>query len=529
MNSNISKVLLFFSLFATVFLWNGCSDDPTSDNSGSGDTPTAKGPAFQEFYFKHANNHTILNGNIICDIAEDGTISNSSDIDTKILACRNIMLTPTFKVNNGNKVYVDNIEQVSGESSHNFTSPVFYKVADEKGNIAEYVVTLKFGTTGLPIVSIQTQGGRDITSKDNWLTATISIEGDEEFEDLEEMEVQVAGRGNSTWNYAKKPYKLKFGSKTEILGMPKHKRWVLLANYIDKTMLRNDVSFYLGKQTSLAWTPRGYHVELILNGEHKGNYYLCEQIKIDKNRVNITEMDAESGDITGGYLMEMDTYHPDADETRFYSKYKYGSGNLIPVKIKDPEAEDLSYDQLNYIRGYFHDFEDALFGAEWLDKEKGYKNYIDIYSFIDIYLISELIHHSEWGHPKSSYLHKDVGGKLVSGPMWDYDWTTFTKRTGWYCRDMLWYKQMFQDPEFVAMLKERWTELYPKFYSAIDYMQEMKSKLSASAEKNYAIWDPGMSGSPNGEGSMTYEQSVDKIIDRFTERIKWLDKEIKRL
>ena len=289
MNSYISKVLLFFSLFATVFLWNGCSDDPTSDNSGSGDTPTAKGPAFQEFYFKHANNHTILNGNIICDIAEDGTISNSSDIDTKILACRNIMLTPTFKVNNGNKVYVDNIEQVSGESSHNFTSPVFYKVADEKGNIAEYVVTLKFGTTGLPIVSIQTQGGRDITSKDNWLTATISIEGGEEFEDLEQMEVQVAGRGNSTWNYAKKPYKLKFGSKTEILGMPKHKRWVLLANYIDKTMLRNDVSFYLGKQTSLAWTPRGYHVELILNGEHKGNYYLCEQIKIDKNRVTLTE------------------------------------------------------------------------------------------------------------------------------------------------------------------------------------------------------------------------------------------------
>lgn len=529
MLKRITRFLLLVSILFTAFTWSGCSDDPTNDTPNDGGTSTDTTPAILEFSFLHLTNESILKSNVICDIAANGKISTLQPIPTKTLMCSRQPLTPSFKVNKGNKVYVNNREQFSGESSHDFTSPVFYKVVAENGAIAEYSVELDFANTGLPIVSVKTSDGQDIVSKENWVKATISIDGGEEFEDLDLTEVQIAGRGNSTWNYAKKPYKLKFGSKTEILGMPKHKRWVLLANYIDKTMLRNDVAFYLGKQTSLAWTPRGYHVELILNGVHKGNYYLCEQIKIDKNRVNITELKPDSEDITGGYLMEMDTYSPDDDETRFYSKYKAATGNYIPVKIKDPEAEDLSDRQLSYIKGYFHTFEDALYGNNWLDKDKGYKQYIDMDSFIDIYLVSELIYHSEWGHPKSSYMHKDAGGKLASGPMWDYDWTTFTKRTGWYCKNMLWYQRMFQDPEFIALLKQRWTELYPKFFGAINYMRVMKEKLSTSAEMNYSIWDPSMSGSPNGEGSMTYGESVDKIIDRYHERIEWLNQEIEKL
>ena len=126
-------------------------------------------------------------------------------------------------------------------------------------------------------------------------------------------------------------------------------------------------------------------------------------------------------------------------------------------------------------------------------------------------------------------MHKNAGGKLVSGPMWDYDWTTFTWRTGWQCKKYLWYPRLFQDPEFVALVKERWGELYPKFYATIQYMKDMKAKLSLSAEMNFKIWDSTMPNSPNGEGSMTYEQSVDKIIDRYTERIEWLNKEFQKL
>lgn len=523
------RALMFFSLFSFAMAIGGCSSDPDVEKPEAEEGTQNGDPVMSEFCFMSVLNESLLRQNIKCDISSDGMITYATTVPTKTFVYSGVEMIPTFKVNKGSVVYVDGVEQQSGVSSHDFTEPVNYLVVGKNGKEKEYVVELKFASTGLPIVVVETPGGKDIISKENWLNAKISIMGTEEFEGLEQTDVQIAGRGNSTWLYAKKPYKLKFGKKTEILGMPKHKRWVLLANYIDKTMLRNDVSFYLGKQTSLAWTPRGYHVELIVNGEHRGNYYLCEQIKIDENRVNIAEMDPESEDITGGYLMEMDTYSPDDDETRFYSKYKAATGNLIPVKIKDPEAEDLTDAQLDYIKSYWHAFEDALYGADWLNEQKGYKNYIDVLSFVDIYLVSELIYHSEWGHPKSSYMHKDAGGKLVSGPMWDYDWTTFTKRKGWYCKDMLWYKRMFEDPAFVALVKERWAELYPKFHTAINYMQEMKEKLTPSANCNYAIWGADMSGSPNGEGSMTYGESVDKIIDRYTERIEWLNTEIQKL
>ena len=515
-------------LFAAVALC-GCGDDPT-DSKVDEEIEDGSAPVIREFYFLYTNNVRMLNGDISCIICEDDVITNVAAVRPKRVICSGSKLIPTFKVGEGHKVYVAGEEQTSGVSEQEFAGPVCYKVVNGAGEEREYVVSLKFESSKLPIVQIETAGHQSIASKKDWVGATISIDGGEEFDDLELCDVQIAGRGNSTWLYDKKPYKLKFGSKTEVLGMPKHKRWVLLANYIDKTMLRNDVAFYLGKQTSLAWTPRGYHVELVLNGDYRGTYYLCEQIKIDKNRVNITEMDPDSEDVTGGYLLEMDTYTPDDDETRFYSKRRAATGDYIPVKIKDPEAADLSEAQFDYIKGYFHAFEDALYGSDWLDAEKGYKNLIDVDSFIDIYLVSELIYHSEWGHPKSSYMHKNNnGGKLVSGPMWDYDWTTFTKRTGWYCRYTLWYNRMFQDPEFVTLLKQRWTELYPKFYSAIDYMREMRDKLSFSAEMNYNVWDPAMPNSPNGEGSMTYYQAVDKIIDRYTERIEWLNSEFSKL
>ena len=127
----------------------------------------------------------------------------------------------------------------------------------------------------------------------------------------------MRGRGNSTWNYPKNPYAFKLDDKAEILGMPKHKRWVLLANWMDRTLLRNRTSFQIAASTGLAWTPNGEFVEVILNGQHIGNYYLCEQVKIDENRLDINDPydaeDAYSGNPADyGYLLEADDSY---DET----------------------------------------------------------------------------------------------------------------------------------------------------------------------------------------------------------------------
>lgn len=146
--------------------------------------------------------------------------------------------------------------------------------------------------TGLPVIVINTPGAKTIDSKEDWIESAAvkiyNIKGEIETE----ASTAIKGRGNTTWSYPKKPYTLKLDSKTEILGMPKHKRWVLLANWMDRTMMRNDISLEMGRRSkALEWTPRGQFIELVLNNRHLGNYYLCEQIKIDESRVNISELD----------------------------------------------------------------------------------------------------------------------------------------------------------------------------------------------------------------------------------------------
>ncbi len=539
----------WYLLVVVMLVACGGGEDPSSNNSNSGSgsgsnsgetnhNPDAKDPVFLEFKLTAGGNSAYLESDTKFSISNAKFTLKANNIKTKAPICVGTTLTPSFKVNSGHKVYVEGKEQRTGISPQDFSKPLEYRVVNENGKEAIYTVTATFTFTGLPIVSIKTKNGGDIVSKDYWVDATISINGGTEFESLDLTNIQVSGRGNSTWGNPKKPYKFKFEKRTEVLGMPKHKRWVLLANAMDKTMIRNDVAFFLGKQTSLAWTPNGYHVELVINGKHRGNYYLCEQIRIDKNRVNINEMKpkaelTDADDITGGYLLEMDTYWD--EQYKFRSNIAVPSngdaeGNTmytLPVNVKAPDADDISSKQFAYIQQYFHEAEKALYSDNWLDSANGYKNYYDIQSFVDMYLVAELIYHHEWKWPKSTYLHKDMGGKLVAGPMWDYDYDTFTKRQVWYCRKFMWYPRFFEDPEFKALVKKRWAELYPKFKTAITYMSDMKNKLAPSAEKNYAIWT-NFSG-PNGESGFTFEQAVDKIQDRFKERIEWLNSEIPNL
>lgn len=497
------------------------------DNADGGDKivdPDAEAPVIERFWFDTRNNPR-MSSNLTCRInAAEHTISASVDGATPLIP-GTCTLTPTFTVPDGQTVYVNGTRQWSGVSRVDFSEPVTYRVENVNGEAAEYVVTLDFSFTGLPVVSVSTANAMPITSKEDWRKATIRIDGGGAYDDLAVTDIEIAGRGNSTWGYPKKPYKFKFDKRTEVLGMPEHKRWVLLANYIDRTMMRNDAAFYLGQHSSLAWTPHGVFVELVLNGEHKGCYYLCEQIRIDENRLDINEMPpsaemAEGDDITGGYILELDTYYDEVNKFRSAVKD-------FPVNVNTPDADDIGTRQFIYIRDYFNEAETVLYGSGWLDPEKGYKNYIDLQSFADIYLISELIYHYEWIHPKSTFIYKDRGGKLCAGPMWDYDWLTFTQESGWHCRNYLWYPRLFEDPEFRAVLKERWQALYPVFAATGNYISEKSKTLKKSAELNWSMWTNNEG--PNDDKSMSYDAAVSLMISRFNRRLAWLNDEINAL
>ncbi|MCM1197435.1 MAG: CotH kinase family protein, partial [Clostridium sp.] len=215
------------------------------------------------------------------------------------------------------EVTVNGINQVSGTTSNDFSRPVRYRLVSEDGIVSEYIVSVRFASD-VPVLYITTPGKAAINSKVDWIAGgeidICNLDG--KVDSLGALSVR--GRGNSTWSYPKKSYNIKLDSRQEVLGMNRHKRWCLLANWMDRTMLRNAVAFEIAKRTKgLAWTPDGQFVDLVLNGKHCGAYYLCEHIRIDKNRVDIAEMtsaDIAGENLTGGYLLELDSYYDEINK-----------------------------------------------------------------------------------------------------------------------------------------------------------------------------------------------------------------------
>lgn len=373
--------------------------------------------------------------------------------------------------------------------------------------------------TGLPIVVIDTPDAQPITSKTDWMAdvqmSILDTDGSLDYQGT----LSMKGRGNTTWGYPKKPYALKLDSKSKILGMKKHKRWCLLANWMDRTLIRNAVAFEISRKTGLDWTPNGKFVELVLNGRHVGNYWLCEQIKVDENRVNVTELDinATEGDaITGGYVFELDVNY---DELY---KFKSDIYNL-PWQFKDPD--EVNEQQFLYVQNYVHELEDALTDPDRFAARE-FTEYMELESFVDYWFVYELAMNWEPNHPKSAYMNKDMNGKLKAGPVWDFDYGTFKPfATRYYMiNNALYYKQLFQDALFKSLVKERWNKLKAGFESISQFIDVTAAQLVESDNINIAMWP--ISSTVNGDEKMTYEQAVARLKKAYEDKLKWMDAQI---
>lgn len=375
--------------------------------------------------------------------------------------------------------------------------------------------------TGLPICFVNTPCKQSAITHDDWqANSSMTIlmpDGTIDYHGT----MQVKGRGNSTWGYPKKPYALKLDKKEKILGMKKHKRWCLMANWMDRTMMRNAVAFEISRNTELAWTPSGKFVEVVFNGVHRGNYYLCEQIKVDENRVNIAELDptaTEGEGITGGFIFELDTYY---DE-----EYKFRSATKnFPWMFKDPDVVNEA--QFNWVQNYVNEMEDALYDAtKFANRE--FADYMNLESYVDWWFVNELSMNGEIGHPKSCYMHKDANGKMTAGPVWDYDWGTFTPgaASSFRCKNGLYYPRLFADPTFVAMVKTRWTQFKPAFETNIPaFIDATKDQIKKSDQINAPMWPIGGS-KPNGDETMSFEDAVERLKAAYLAKLSWLDTQI---
>lgn len=458
-------------------------------------------------------------GTVLKDVSFEFDDNNNLTLETPyVSSCTT--LKPSFTSNG--KVYLDGIEQVSGGSTVDLSSPITYTVVSNKGEAKSYTVSLKY--SGLPVVEINTPNNAEIVSKEDWLeNSTMRILNSDGSEDYYGV-MNIRGRGNSTWAYPKKPYAIKLEKKAEILGMPEHKRWVLLANWMDRTMLRNNVAFKIGWSTGLAWTPRGQNVEVVLNGKHIGNYFLCEDKKTGKQRINIHELEGNETtpeEITGGYLLELDTYYDEIN--KFKSQYKN-----FPYMFKEPDEEVLNDEMFSYMQNYINSMEASLYTPEKFTAGE-FKNYIDLESFIDFWIACELTMNNEYQGPKSTYMYKDKGEKLKAGPMWDFDWGTFIPSSvnSLQIGNCLYYPQLFTDSSFKLMVKERWSMWKSKLETIPQYIDEQKELLRKSDEINIEMWP--ISSTVNGDENMSFDDAVERLKDAYMAKLAFLDSYINGL
>ena len=386
--------------------------------------------------------------------------------------------------------------------------------------------------TGLPVVVINTPNGEPITSKEVWMDGTsIKIYQDRTTVLYQSDEDSIRGRGNSSWEYSdKKPYALKLSSKSEILGMASSKRWVLLANYGDRTLMRNVIANEIAQCTDLStgmeWSPIGKFVELVLNGEHRGNYYLSEQVRVERNRLNIDE--------DSDYLLEMDRNY---DET-----YKFRSAiKDYPYNIKSPDAPDVSY------------IEDKIDTIEILmNNGSGYESYIDYNSFADYWIVYELTQNFEaMGHSPGSvycyFLPDSSFGKLKMGPPWDFDYSTFNlywplKANQEFCDGTtvpsngympqtlimtchIYYDYLFQDSNFKAVVKFRWNSIKSRLDAIINRFDYWYNVLYASEQLNWAMWEipDEFEVGHHPDYNLTFSEAVDRAKEFYIDRLSYLD------
>lgn len=465
----------------------------------------------------------------------------------------------------------------NGNSVPKTLSPKVYNVTKTAAKHTGYV------NTGLPVIDIQGVTTAVIhADKNRENPVTISIQGTDEYPGLETKTATIKGRGNTTWGWDKKPYKLKLDTKESLLGMNSNKHWVLLANCMDRTMMRNLVAMKISSMaTNLEWTPSCVPVELYIGGVHQGTYLLIEQVRVGSNRVNIKEIEPPKEGETaiapeaGGYLLELD-FHWDNEvqweDPHGKARNTHGTSDYdgIPFSIKSPDIEDFAIldeeghiqrnaagdiivdpmfrndedeDEITYqkyIQQYIFDTAKAIYSTNFQNPRTGlsYDQYIDVNSFIDYWLVFELMGNHELSNPGSVYMYKKQqkkGGKLFAGPCWDFDWGTLsykynnlhpnpgglapeTDLINW-TEYAIWYGRLKDDQSFRSALKNRFSVLLPQFKTIPDYMDEWERLLAVSEIYNYKLWKTNAAGTNNGDENLSFHEAVANIKKIYNDRL----------
>jgi len=364
-------------------------------------------------------------------------------------------------------------------------------------------------------------------------------------------------RGSSSLSFPKKQFGVRLiddedeNRNEPILGLPSENNWIMYAPYDDRSLIRNAIAYQLSSDMG-RYAPRTRFVELFLHdgsgpvtqSHYHGIYMLVERIKWDNNRVNITKLSPEDNsepEITGGYIINFDR------DVHIRSNHRNTGFALVR-----PQHDDITSQQRNWIENYLGDLERALFGSNYRDPDNGYAAWLDPESFIDHHLITETLKEMD-GYRLSTFMYKDRGGRMIMGPVWDYNlsmgnyvenhpqWGTVWNGhspTGWYYTHVPeesyvngWYTRLFQDPAFQERYRERWWELRRGPFATehiVNMIYYYVDKLDEAKDRNFERWD--IIGEYiwewGHEGFDSYEEEIDFLVYWVETRMDWIDSQM---
>lgn len=402
----------------------------------------------------------------------------------------------------------------------------------------------------ISLYQIITDTSIDLISKTEWGSGSFAIDNNDV------VPLKIKGRGNSSWRMPKKCYTIKFDEKQSILKISKAKKWVLVSNYADKSLLRNKFTYDLGNQIfdNLIWTPSFDFCEITFNDEYLGSYIIGEKIEIGKERLNIQNIedieqvlenknnknliDENQDNIIdlydGGFIVEINVH---LDENR-----NFITSRGVKISLKDPD--DISETTWDHIKSIIQRAEDELYS----ETSNDIFEYFDIHSLVDWYIINEFAKNVDADFFTSVYMYynpKDE--KFHMGPIWDFDYgygninsRTCDSPIGWYINqtsdhsECNYYTRIFENAQFRVILKNRWNKIKSDLHSSVNnHILELEMKLKKSAKRNFERWKIlGIKSWQDADGyeeRTTWESEVDYFIDFCNKRYEWMEVAINEL
>lgn len=409
-------------------------------------------------------------------------------------------------------------------------------LTDSDGNERKYILRPYRLSYGVPVLQIYTDGGAAIESKTEYVHGVLYVDG-------EAHPMKIKGRGNASWTqFPKKSYRIKLDDGAPLLGLGQNRDWVLVSNYADKSLIRNQVAHDIAASLDgLDFTSTHISVNLYLNGEYLGVYTFADKIEEGKGRLDFSRVKGDVPSAFGGmdigFICEIGW---DFDAENIYNRDYFDAEKVVRIYVKEPESKVANTPEFTYVKSYILAMEQAII---W---DSGWEDYIDIDSWVDWFITTELTFNMESAFYRSCYLWKREGGKLMLGPVWDFDmalgnhYGDIPGYDGWCTTECEyeylmenWMNYLITYDAFNDRVKERWNEVKDDLLAtALDSIDRHSAALDGSQQQNFKRWNimPYRVGAGSVDPKLydTYEKQVQYLRDFIDQRWAYMDERINR-